>query len=191
MGPIFDLKKLEWLNGVHIRGLEVRDLASRLLPHLETAGVLSGNPSLGELGRLEKVTELIQTRMALLTEAPALVGPFYVADDAVVIAEDARAQLKDDAGQVLTAAVTALESIDDTPRGPLGSESGWVAAEIEAALRAAIVEGMGIKPKFAFGPLRTAVSGQRISPPLFESMEILGKTSTLTRLARLRDELAP
>ena len=191
VGPIFDLKKLEWLNGVHIRGLEVRDLASRLLPHLETAGVLSGNPSLGELGRLEKVTELIQTRMALLTEAPALVGPFYVADDAVVIADDARAQLKDDAGQVLTAAVTALESIDDTPSGPLGSESGWVAAEIEAALRAAIVEGMGIKPKFAFGPLRTAVSGQRISPPLFESMELLGKTSTLTRLARLRDELAP
>ena len=49
---------------------------------------------------------------------------------------------------------------------------------------------MGIKPKFAFGPLRTAVSGQRISPPLFESMEILGKTSTLARLHRLHDDLA-
>jgi glutamyl-tRNA synthetase len=48
---------------------------------------------------------------------------------------------------------------------------------------------MGLKPKFAFGPLRTAVSGARISPPLFESMEILGKTSTLARLQRLRDEL--
>ena len=190
VGPIFDLKKLEWLNGVHIRGLEVRELASRLLPHLERAGVLSGNPSLGELGRLEKVTELIQTRMALLTEAAALVGPFYVADDAVVIADDARAQLKDDAGQVLSAAVAALAQVDDTASGVLGSESGWTASAIEAALRAAIVEGMGIKPKFAFGPLRTAVSGQRISPPLFESMEILGKASTLARLTRLRDELA-
>lgn len=56
-------------------------------------------------------------------------------------------------------------------------------------MRAAIVEGLGVKPKVAFGPLRTAVSGQRISPPLFESMEILGKTSTLTRVQALLDTL--
>jgi glutamyl-tRNA synthetase len=190
VGPIFDLKKLDWLNGVYIRQLGVGELASRLLPYLESDGVLSANPSLGELARLEKVSALIQTRMALLTEATALVRPFYVADDALEIADDARAQLKDDAGQVLGAAITALGDIDDHPRGVLGSESGWTAAAIEAALRSAIVEGMGIKPKFAFGPLRTAVSGQRVSPPLFESMEILGKTSTLSRLLRLRDELA-
>jgi glutamyl-tRNA synthetase len=58
-------------------------------------------------------------------------------------------------------------------------------------LRAAIVDGLGIKARFAFGPLRTAVSGARISPPLFESMEILGKTSTLNRLAALRDTTEP
>ena len=90
---------------------------------------------------------------------------------------------------MLGAAIKALEDIDDSRSGVLGSESGWTAAVIEAALRSAIVEGMGIKPKFAFGPLRTAVSGARISPPLFESMEILGKTSTLARLHRLHDEL--
>jgi glutamyl-tRNA synthetase len=190
VGPIFDLKKLDWLNGVHIRQLGVGELASRLLPYLESDGVLSANPSLGELARLEKVSALIQTRMALLTEATALVRPFYVGDDALEIADDARGQLKDDAGEVLGAAITALGDIDDHPRGVLGSESGWTAAAIEAALRSAIVEGMGIKPKYAFGPLRTAVSGQRVSPPLFESMEILGKTSTLSRLLRLRDELA-
>lgn len=190
VGPIFDLKKLEWLNGVYIRDLEVGDLASRLLPYLERDGVLSGNPSLGELARLKSVTTLIQTRMALLSEASALVAPFYVADDALEIAEDARAQLKDDADKVLASAIGVLEGIDDTGTGVLGSESGWNAAAIEAALRTAIVDGLGIKPKFAFGPLRTAVSGQRISPPLFESMEILGKTSTLTRLRRLHDELA-
>ena len=55
---------------------------------------------------------------------------------------------------------------------------------------AAIVEGLGIKPKLAFGPLRTAVSGARISPPLFESMEILGQPSTLARLRALRASLA-
>ena len=190
VGPIFDLKKLEWLNGVYIRDLEVGDLASRLLPYLERDGVLSGNPSLGELARLKSVTTLIQTRMALLSEASALVAPFYLADDALEIAEDARAQLKDDADKVLATAIGVLEGIDDTGTGVLGSESGWNAAAIEATLRTAIVDGLGIKPKFAFGPLRTAVSGQRISPPLFESMEILGKTSTLRRLRRLHDELA-
>jgi glutamyl-tRNA synthetase len=190
VGPIFDLKKLEWLNGVYIRELEVDELATRLLPYLEREEVLPGSPSLGELARLKAVTELIQTRMALLTEAAALVRPFYLADDELEIADDARAQLKDNAAEVLGAAIRVLGDIDDHGTGPLGSESGWSAAVIEAALREAIVEGLGIKPKFAFGPLRTAVSGQRISPPLFESMEILGKTSTLARLHRLRDELA-
>jgi glutamyl-tRNA synthetase len=190
VGPIFDLKKLEWLNGVYIRELEVGDLSSRLLPFLERDGVLSGNPSLGELARLKAVTELIQTRMALLSEATALVAPFYVADDALEIADDARAQLKENAAEVLGTALRVLGDIDDTGTGVLGSESGWNAPAIEAALREAIVDGLGIKPKFAFGPLRTAVSGQRISPPLFESMEILGKTSTLNRLQRLHGELA-
>ena len=90
---------------------------------------------------------------------------------------------------MLDAAVRALGDIDDHPRGLLGSESGWSAAAIEGALREAVVDGLAIKPKFAFGPLRTAVSGQRVSPPLFESMEILGKTSTLSRIHALRATL--
>ena len=190
VGPIFDLKKLEWLNGVYIRELEVGELATRLLPYLEREGILSDNPSLGELARLKAVTELIQTRMALLTEAAALVRPFYLADDELEIADDARAQLKENAGEVLGTAIRVLGDIDDHGTGVLGTDSGWSAAAIEAALREAIVDGLGIKPKFAFGPLRTGVSGQRISPPLFESMQILGKTSTLARLHRLHDELA-
>lgn len=190
VGPIFDLKKLEWLNGVYIRELEVGELATRLLPYLEREGILSDSPSLGELARLKAVTELIQTRMALLTEAAALVRPFYLADDELEIADDAVAQLKENAGEVLGTAIRVLGDIDDHRTGVLGADSGWSAGAIEAALREAIVDGLGIKPKFAFGPLRTAVSGQRISPPLFESMEILGKTSTLARLHRLHDELA-
>jgi glutamyl-tRNA synthetase len=186
IGPVFDLKKLDWLNGVYLRALDAKDFTSRLLPHLARDDVLSGSPSLGELGRLQQVAVLIQTRIGLLSEATALVRPFFVADDQVEIADDARAQLTDDSGEVLDAAVTALRDVDDTPRGLLGSESDWTAAAIEAALRAALVDGLGIKPKFAFGPLRTAVSGQRVSPPLFESMEILGKTSTLARLQGLR-----
>ena len=189
IGPIFDLKKLDWLNGVYIRSLELGDFAGRLLPYLVAEGVLGATQSLGELARLKSVAELIQTRIALLTEAPALVRPFFVADDALVIDDDARAQLKDDAPAVLDAALKVLGDIDDQGTGLLGSDSPWNAARIEESLRAAIVEGLGIKPRLAFGPLRTAVSGARISPPLFESMEILGKTSTLARLRSLRDSL--
>ncbi|MEW1954113.1 glutamate--tRNA ligase [Terrabacter sp. NPDC080008] len=189
IGPIFDLKKLDWLNGVYIRSLDLGDFAGRLLPYLVDAGVLGETQSLGELARLKAIAELIQTRIALLTEAPALVRPFFVADDELVIDDDARAQLKDDAPAVLDAALKVLGDIDDQGTGLLGSDSDWNAARIEESLRTAIVEGLGIKPRFAFGPLRTAVSGARISPPLFESMEILGKTSTLARLGSLRDSL--
>jgi glutamyl-tRNA synthetase len=188
-GAIFNLDKLDWLNGVYIRTLGVKELASRLLPYLEADGVLSGSPSLGELGRLTAVTQLIQTRIGKLSEATPLVRPFFVADDQIEVADDARAQLDDGSAAVLDAAVRVLGDIDDHPRGLLGSESGWNATAIEAALRSAIVEDLGIKPKFAFGPLRTAMSGQRVSPPLFESMEILGKTSTLARIHALRATL--
>ena len=189
IGPIFDLKKLDWLNGVYIRSLDVGEFASRLLPYLVADGILGETQSLGELARLKAVAELIQTRMAHLTEAPALVRPFFVGDDQLVIDEDARGQLKDDAPAVLDAALKVLGDIDDHGAGVLGTGSAWNAAGIEEALRAAIVDGLGIKPRFAFGPLRTAVSGARISPPLFESMEILGKTSTLNRLRSLRDSV--
>ncbi|MDV3223537.1 glutamate--tRNA ligase family protein, partial [Intrasporangium sp.] len=189
IGPIFDLKKLEWLNGVYIRQLDVGEFATRLLPYLYEAGILGENPSLGELGRLKLVAALIQERMALLTEAPALVGPFFVADDQLEVQEDARAQLGADATAVLDEAIRVLGDIDDHGGGVLGTGGGWVAPAIEAALRTAIVDGLGIKPRLAFGPLRTAVSGARVSPPLFESMEILGKTSTLYRLHALRGSL--
>jgi glutamyl-tRNA synthetase len=189
VGPVFDLKKLDWVNGVHIRELELGELTSRLLPYLAADGVLGERPTLGELARLRRVTELIQTRIAHLTEAADLVRPFYLADDALDIAEDGRAQLDENAPRVLDAAVAALESVDAEVSGALGSETGWQAARIEAGLRAALVDGLGLKPRFAFGPLRTAVSGRRVSPPLFESMEILGRTSTLARLRALRATL--
>lgn len=189
VGPIFDMKKLLWLNGVYIRELELGDFTARLLPFLEEAGVLSGNPSLGELGRLKDVAELIQTRIGTLKEAAPLVAPFFMADDELEVSDDARSSLADNAAEVLDAAIGALEQISDEGYGVLGSESDWNAGRIEADLRSVIVEGLGIKARFAFGPLRAAVSGARISPPLFESMEILGKHSTLTRLRRLRASL--
>ena len=188
-GSVFNLEKLNWLNGHYLRELDADDFAARLLPFLQRDGVLSGNPTLPEIGRLQRVAQLVQTRIVLLKDATPLVAPFYVDDDALPIADDARAQLKEGAADVLDAAVAALESISGSVGLPDGSGIEWTHDRIEAALRAAIVEGLGVKPKLAFGPLRTAVSGQRISPPLFESMEILGKASVLARLRRLRASL--
>jgi len=188
VGPIFNLDKLNWLNGHYIRELEPGELASRLLPFLQDGGVLGPQPSLSELGRLKAVTELVQTRIVTLRDAVPLLAPFYLADADLAIDDDARAQLTDDAPAILDAAIAALEPISGSLGTPLGQGVEWTAGRIEAALREALVEGLGIKPKFAFGPLRTAVSGARVSPPLFESMEILGKASVLARLTRLREE---
>ena len=63
------------------------------------------------------------------------------------------------------------------------------AASIQAGLREKLVDGLGIKPKFAFGPLRVGLTGAKVSPPLFESMEILGREETLKRLRALRETL--
>jgi glutamyl-tRNA synthetase len=189
VGPVFDLKKLEWLNGVYIRALPTDELASRLLPYLAEAEVLSGTPSLGELGRLQALAPLVQTRIEVLSDAVALISPFFVGDDQLEIDSDARAGLGQDAARVLDASLKALGDIDDHATGVLGKDSGWTAAAVEAALRHALIDQMGLKPRTAFGPVRVAVSGARISPPLFESIEILGKTSTLARLSALRDSL--
>jgi len=61
---------------------------------------------------------------------------------------------------------------------------------IEAALRAALIEGLGLKPKLAFGPVRVAVTGRRISPPLFESLELIGRESSLARIDAARAGLS-
>jgi glutamyl-tRNA synthetase len=80
---------------------------------------------------------------------------------------------------VLSAAVAALD--------PLGD---WSTASIEAALRSSLVEGLGLKPKLAFGPVRVAVTGRRVSPPLFESLELLGRDRTLLRLRAATSHVA-
>lgn len=185
----WDQKKAEAINADHIRMLPLPEFTSRLLPVLREAGVLGPQSGMGELARLKDVAELIQTRIQVLAEAVPLVAPFYVRGDELPIADDARAQLKEDAGVVLDAAVAALEPISGAFPQALGGGVEWTTERIEEALRTALVEGMGLKPRFAFGPLRTAVSGQRISPPLFESMAILGKDETLERLRRLRSEV--
>ncbi len=106
-------------------------------------------------------------------EAPALLAFLFTADDELAYEADA---LPGEGGaQVLEASIPVLEALEN-----------WDTASIEEALRTALIEGLGLKPRVAFGPLRSGISGRRISPPLFESMELLGKESTIARLKRLR-----
>ena len=188
-GSVFNLDKLNWLNGHYIRTLSPEELSQRLLPVLQDNGALPKPATIGQLALLKDITPLVQTRITTLKEAIPLVAPFYVANDAVPIAEDARATLPDNAGEVLDAAIAALEPISGALPKPDGTGREWLAPKIESSLREALIDGMGLKPKVAFGPLRVAVSGQKVSPPLFESMELLGKEPTLTRLRTLRASL--
>jgi glutamyl-tRNA synthetase len=167
----FDLKKAESINGDHIRLLSTDDLASRLEPYL-------GNLVQTEIDRtlLVAATPLVQERMQLLGEAPGLLSFLFTPDADIQF--DADAMPGPDAAPILEAAIVALEGVDT-----------WTHERIEEALRVALTEGLELKPRVAFGALRTAISGRRISPPLFESMELLGQESTLVRLARLRAAL--
>jgi glutamyl-tRNA synthetase len=178
VGPIFDLDKLGWLNGHYIRSMDVDDLADRIVGHLVLTGVLDRDPDPAQVKLVTAATPLVQERMQLLGESEGMLRFLLIEDDDLVVQDDARAQLKGDPGAVLDVAVPALSAL-----------AQWVAADIEAALRAALVDGLGIKPKLAFTPLRVAVTGRRISPPLFESMEILGRQSCIARMRSLRATL--
>ena len=167
----FDLKKAESINGDHIRLLAVEELSRRIEPYM-------GNLVETEIDRnlLEKATPLVQERMQLLGEAPALLSFLFTPDDDIEF--DADALPGADAAPILDAASVALDGLET-----------WETAAIEETLRVVLIDGLELKPRIAFGALRTAISGKRISPPLFESMELLGKDSTLARIARLRSRL--
>ena len=167
----FDLKKAESINGDHIRMLSVEDFAERLLPYL---GDLIRDDA--DRGILLSAAPLVQERMQLLGEAPGLLAFLFTPDDELVVEPDALPG--PDGVAVLDAAAAVLPAV-----------APWNTENIEAALRAELIEKLGLKPRNAFGPLRSAISGRRISPPLFESMELLGRESTLVRIERLRAAL--
>jgi len=178
----FDLKKAEAINAEHMRLLPTGEFATRVLPYLHGAGLI-GTAEVAGLTPTEEATlaaavPLVQTRMTLLGEAPGMLGFFFVDGSGLVVEPDAVAKLPENAAEILDAAIGVLEGLED-----FSPESQ------QAALTAVLVDGMGIKPRFAFGPLRVAVTGRLVSPPLFESMEILGQRESVERLARLRASL--
>lgn len=179
----FDQKKCLAINGDHIRRLSVEDFRGRTVPFLFKEGLVSVDSfdglSQAEQGILAAAAPLVQTRVQVLSEVPGMLGFLFRGDADIEVEPDAAKTLKAGALEVLDRALAELEPVAD-----------FSAENLETVLRAAIVEDMGVKPRLAFGPLRVAVTGRRVSPPLFESMEILGKDSSLARLGKLRGNLA-
>jgi len=174
----FDLKKAESINADHLRQLSPDDFRARTIPYLERAGLVDTPPTSEQLAIVSEVLPHVQPRVVLLGEVPEMVAFLFTADADLVIADDARSTLKEGAAEVVDATLSALEASDE-----------WTTEALEKVLREALVEGLGLSPRHAFGPVRVAVSGRRVSPPLFESMEILGRESTLVRLRALRQTL--
>ena len=165
----FDMKKLEAINGDKIRALTIDEFLDWSLPFLTKAGVVSGTAD--EIALVKQALPLIQERIIMLSEVPAMLKFLFVKDFAVEA--DSVAKITDDASKtVLKRSLKELE-----PLAP------WNHERIEAALRSSLIEDMGLKPRIAFGAVRIATTGSTISPPLFESMELLGKEASLARIS--------
>jgi glutamyl-tRNA synthetase len=167
----FDLKKAEAINGSHMRLLSVEEMAARVTPYLQADGVLADPVTSDQQALLAAAMPLVHERMNKLTEAAPMLG-FLFTDTVSYDEADVAKLLDDDGKSVVAAAHEALGAVTD-----------WTTESIDEALRARLVEELGLKPRNAFGPVRVAVTGRRVSPPLFESLELLGREATLARLS--------
>ena len=170
----FDVRKLESVNGDKIRGLGGADFAARITPFLQRAGLVADPPSAGQERQLVAAAPLIQERISRLTQAADYLRFLFVAEqDFAVDPGDAEKLLGPGSRETLQAAEAALKGVTD-----------WEPGAIETALRGALIEGLGLKPRQAVGPVYVAATGRRVAPPLFQSIGLLGRERTLARLAR-------
>ena len=163
-----DMKKLEAITGDKIRALTIDEFMTWALPFLTQAGVISGTPE--ELALVKQALPIIQERITTLAEIPPMLKFLFVKEfavDADSLPKISDAQSK----EVLKVSYEQLQSLGD-----------WTHESIEGVLRAALIDGMALKPRIAFGAVRIAVTGSHISPPLFESMQLLGRDKSLARI---------
>lgn len=166
----FDQKKADAINAEHIRRLSPQDFAARLGAFLSAHGHDTGL----DAGGFAEAAALVQTRIVVLSDAWGLLK--FLDDGSYVLDPKAAAkELGADAAPVLDVAVGALEGVIE-----------WTTESIETALKSALIDGLELKPRKAFGPIRVAVTGSTVSPPLFESLELLGRERSLARLRAAR-----
>lgn len=167
----FDQKKADAINAAHLRLLDIVDFEKRLVPYLQSAGVVGSTLSERDREILSSSAPLIQERITVLSEASGMLGFLFQNLDQLHFETEALDGLPANAKEIVLAAHQALSGLAEFKTEP-----------IQQALSDALVEKLGEKPRNAFGPVRVAISGRRVTPPLFECMEILGKTESLARL---------
>jgi len=164
----FDMKKLEAINGDKIRALTLDEFLSWSLPFLKDGGVITGTDA--EIALVKAALPIIQERIVTLSEVPQMLKFLFTTNFAVEA--ESVAKISDGPSKdILKRSLAELTPL-----------STWDHTSIEAALRASLIEEMGLKPRIAFTALRIATTGSTISPPLFESMELLGKEACLARI---------
>jgi glutamyl-tRNA synthetase len=163
----FDMKKLEAINSAHMRRISLPDMTERVVPFLAESGLVDEPISQDQRRLLDAAMPLVHERINTLSESVPMLGFLFVDEESFTRTDE----IDEPGRDVVRAAYDALSGLAD-----------WSTAAIEAALRTSLVDGMGLKPRLAFGPVRVAVTGSRVSPPLFESLELLGRERALGRL---------
>lgn len=171
---VFDIDKLNWINGEYIRAMDTADFTAVVRPLVEER---VGSLDNAEWSGFEALAPLIQERTKLLPEAASQADFLYVDPPTYDEGSWAKVMAKDGVGAVLDAVTEALEPV-----------SGWETAEIETALRA-LPEKLGLGAGKVFQPVRVAVTGSSVSPPLFESLAALGRERSLERIGAARQRL--
>jgi glutamyl-tRNA synthetase len=170
----FDQKKADALNAEHIRMLDADDFTARLAAYFAAHGHQTGLDD----AQFADAAGLVQSRIVVLSDAWGLLK--FLNDDEFVLDEKSAAkELGAGAVAVLDATIDALEQTGE-----------WTTEAIESALKAALLERLELKPRKAFGPIRVAATGASVSPPLFESLELLGRHRSLQRLRAGRQRAA-
>lgn len=163
----FDAAKLEAVTSAHMRRISLPDLTERAIPFLAEAELVDEPVNDGQRQLIDHALPLVAQRLNTLAEVVPLLAFLFVDE-----ADFAPVEEIDEAGRaVVRAAYDALSPVED-----------WSTASIEAALREALGDGEGLEAREAFAPVRVAVTGASVSPPLFESMELLGRERSLGRL---------
>lgn len=171
---VWDPDKLDWMNGAYIREMSAPELVDAMLPWLEREGLTTEADVQARRGWFESLAPLLAERIKHLDEAAPMVR--YLFEDSVEIDEASREKVlaKEGAGIALDAVAEGLSALDD-----------YDAEHIEATLRT-VPETTGVKSKIVFQAVRVAVTGSMVSPPLFESLELLGKDASVRRITAAR-----
>jgi glutamyl-tRNA synthetase len=176
-GALFNWEKLEWMNGVYIRNLSLDDFMERSIPYLESGLPETVSRPLDK-DYLKRMLVLVQERAKTLAEVPELVRFFYIEESGyepeLLIGKK---MTKEDAVRVLEVSLERLNALE-----PFDTES------MENLLRP-LAEELGLKAGQLFGTLRVATTGRTASPPLFQTMEVLGKKVCLERMEKALKKL--